>query len=168
MGRLGQVPLLRRLSTRHLQLLRKIAKARVLKDGEVLCRAGEPAQGLYILLKGGMVRRRGGTVLGEVIPIGVAGEIGALTGLPREEEVISTAEGLALHVSGEVLQLVLAKDIELYQRLARNAIEWLSARLVMANDSLTDVARRRADLMGVIDEAQHELNDARMLHSMRH
>lgn len=167
LGRLGQLPLFVRLSSRHLQLIRKVARPRPLSSGEVLWEAGAVAQGLFILLKGRLERRRGGSVLGEVTPIGTAGEIGMLTGQPQAEEVVSTSTGLALHVPGEIMELVLSRDMDLYQRLSRNAIGWLSAQLVEANQAQADFARRRNDLQRVIDEAQHELNDARMLHSMR-
>lgn len=167
LGRLGQVPLFLHLSSRHLQLLRKVARPRALSSGEVLCEAGARAQGLFILLKGRLERRRAGTVLGEVTAIGTAGEIGSLTGLAQDEEVVSTATGLALHVPGEIMELVLARDMDLYQRLARNAIVWLSSRLVEANEVQAAVAQRRHDLERVVEEAQHELNDARMLRSLR-
>jgi len=167
LGRLGQVPLFARLSSRHLQLLCKVAKPRSLAAGEILCRADEADEGLYILLKGRLEVRRGGTVVGEVKPIGTAGEIGALTGAPQEIEIASAAEGLALHIAGDVMALMLSRDGSLYTRLARNVISWLSAELVRGNRDQAAVAGRRQELQQVIDEARHELNDARMLHSMR-
>ncbi|MFH1571607.1 MAG: cyclic nucleotide-binding domain-containing protein [Gemmatimonadota bacterium] len=167
LARLQQVPLFARLSSRHLQLLRKVARPRPLGAGEVLSAAGSANGELFVLLKGRLRCLRDEVELGEVTPIATVGEVALLSGQPQEEQIISAEEGLALAVPGEMVRLLLSRDLDLYQRLARNAIASLSALLVAGNEAQSRLAAQRQALQVRLDEAQHELNDAHLLRSMR-
>lgn len=59
------------------------------------------------------------------------------------------------------------REQELFNRMSRGIIEDLCEELNRANLDQGQLATRRAELSKLMKEAEHELNDARMIHSMR-
>ena len=165
--RLQQVSLLSKCSASYLQLMLKAAKPYPFEAGDILCEQGAERRGVFVLLKGTLVVRREGEVTGRIEPVASAGDVSTLTGMPSAEEVGGLEAGLALHIPYKVFEILLSRDAELCHRMTRHLIAEFSARLQAGNEALGGVADRRADLEHRLQAAKDELNDLRMLHSMR-
>jgi signal-transduction protein with cAMP-binding, CBS, and nucleotidyltransferase domain len=165
--RLQQAPLLRRLTGRYLQMLRKIARPRVFSSQQVVIEAGAQVPGLFILLKGqwevGDCRESADLLE----PIVTAGEWAELMDTPQTAQVRSIDDSVALHIPHEILEALFARDTDFHQRLCRNAIMDLSAQLISANKKLDCLSEERVKVEVEMSAAEMELNDARMLKSMR-
>jgi CRP-like cAMP-binding protein len=166
-GRLQQVAAFAKLSTKHMQVMRKAAKPVPLKEGQTLFAQGDEAAGLFVLMKGAISVRRDGVEVSAVDPVAAVGERSMLTGDPYDEEAVSTTAGLALLIPQAVFVVLFDREQELFNRMSRGIIEDLCEELNRANLDQSQLATRRAELSKLMEEAEHELNDARMIHSMR-
>lgn len=166
-GRLQQVSAFSKLSTRHMQVLRKTAKPLPFKAEELLFEQGQEAAGLFVLMKGVLSVRRDGVEVGAMEAVSAVGERSVLTGDPHDEEVVSTSSGLALRIPQAVFVALFEREQELFNRMCRGVVEDLCEELNRANLDQSQLASRRLELSKVMEEADHELNDARMIHSMR-
>ncbi len=165
LGLLQQAPVFQRLAGRYLQILRKIARPRTFVAGDVVIEAGAVGPGLFVLLKG---KWAAGDRSPDVLePITTAGELAELMGSPQLLVIRSVGDSIALHVAHELLAALFARDAEFHQRLCRNVIADLSGRLVGANKRLDRLGEERAKVEDDLSAAQTELNNARMLKSMR-
>ena len=167
LSRLQQVPVFARLPSKYIQVMRKVAKPMQLTADEVLCSEGDAPAGLFILIKGALELRRGEEEIARLEPVSSAGEVSVLTGDPHAEDVVCVEEGVALHIPFEFLSAALKKEVDLFQRMSRNAINALAEQLTVANDAQSEIASEHADVMRAIGEVEVELNDARMIASMR-
>lgn len=94
---LERVPLFAALTQAERLELARSCSLRALSPGEVLCREGDPGDGLFLLVTGrARVTKRsaagGDEVLGELGELSVVGEMSLLDGLPRSATV-SAVEG---------------------------------------------------------------------------
>jgi signal-transduction protein with cAMP-binding, CBS, and nucleotidyltransferase domain len=156
-SRLQQVPLLARLPANFIQFIRKAAAPTPITAG----------QGLYILFKGVLSLRKDEEEVARVEPVSCAGVVSALTGDPQPEDVVAEEEGIVMHVAQQILNAALTKNLELFQRLSRNAINSLADQLTSANEAQSAIALERAQLLQKASEVEIDLNDARMIASMR-
>ena len=90
-----------------------------------------------------------------------------MTGHAHLEDMTAATESLTLHFPHNFLDDILQRDLELHQRLSRNAIGSLCERLLRTNAERSKIGDRHGRLLADIEEARRELNDARMLRSMR-
>jgi CRP-like cAMP-binding protein len=166
-GLLQQAPVLQRLAGRYLQVLRKIARPRTFGAGELVIAAGSTGPGLYILIKGRW--SVGDPALSPTLlePITTAGELAELTDTPQSEAVRSIDDSIALHIPHEVLATLFSRDADLHQRLSRNGILHLSQQLMAANTAFERTGAKCAQAEADLAAAESELNDARLLNSMR-
>ena len=164
-GRLQQAPVFQCLAGRYLQVLRRIARPRTLAPGATVIEAGEAGPGLFILLKGTWAVGDSSDHVLE--PISTAGEIAELTEAPQALRIGAVEDSIALHIPHDVLSALFSRDADLHQRLCRNAIMDLSQRLVASNSRLDRLGEERATLETDLAAIEMELNDARMLQSMR-
>jgi CRP-like cAMP-binding protein len=166
-GRLQQVPLFQRMSVRHLQALRKLARPRPLNKGEILIEEDAAQPGIYVLLKGTLVVAPDSPDVRVLEPLASIGEVAELGAHRQRATVAVGADGVALHLSHELLERVFGRDPDLHQRLSRNLVADLSERLQAANEAQSELGDSRDELMRDLEAAESELNDARMLDSMR-
>ena len=165
-GRLQQAPVFHRLAGRYLQVMRKIARPQPLAAGAVVIEASVADAGLWILIQGRW--RVGPPEDGDMLePIATAGEVALLTGRPAGRSVVSEGDSVALQIPQPILEQLFARDAELHQRLCRNVIGDLSQRLIAANADLEQLGAACADVESDLEAIRRELNDARMLESMR-
>ena len=166
-GRLQQVPALAKLSTRHMQAVRKAAKPRPLQPDEPLYTQGGEPLGLFVLIKGALSVRRDGVEVETLEPIAAVGERAVLTCDPYDEEVVSTAAGVALRIPQAVFAALFEREPELFSRMCRGTIEALCDDMNRHNTSQSQLVGKRDELIRLISETEHDLNDARMIHNMR-
>lgn len=167
MGRLQQVPLFHRLSGRYLQLLRKVGRPTPLTSGQVLIAEEDTYPGIYLLLKGVLAVGRDSPDVRVLEPISSVGEVAELSGTPQSAEVSAGADGVCLHLPHELLQAIFQRDPELHQRLCKNLVAHLADRLQATNQGHAEIVASRDELLRDLAEAEGELNNARMLDSMR-
>lgn len=167
MGRLQQAPVLQRLAGRYLQVLRKIARPRTFKNDEVVIEAQCADPGLFILIKGTWSVGDGQVQHPPLEPITTAGELAMLTETPQQQVIRSVGDSIALHIPQQILAALFARDADLYQRLCRNGINDLSSRLIQTNAEMTRLSQECTQLETDLAAAEIELNDARLLQSMR-
>jgi CRP-like cAMP-binding protein len=166
-NRLLQVPAFHRIPARHLQVLVKVGRARTAAVREVLGRPGDPCPGLWILLKGALAVREPGQPIRRVQPVSLVGEVALLSGQEFSEEVVVVEACELLEVPAQVFAAILVRSPEICQRLCRNVVGVLSARLQQANEALDELGRVRVQLAEELREAEVELNDLRVIHGYR-
>jgi len=166
-GLLRKISLFQRLNSRFLQGWLKGAKTRQLKEGERLCGKGETDTSLFILLKGALERDEGMCGIRVWNPITSVGETEALIGQPHSGTIIAREATLLLEIPRRHFLLVLIQDAGTCQRVCRNLIDMLSAQMVEANTRNEALNRRRTEIAEAVKHAEIELNDLRMLQSLR-
>lgn len=145
-GRLQQVTAFSKLSTKHMQVMRKAAKPMTLNADETLFAQGDEAAGLFVLIKGALSVRRDGVEVSTVDPVAAVGERSVLTGDPYDEEAVSTTEGFALCIPQAVFVTLFDREQELFNRMTCGIIEDLCEELNRANVDQSQLAIRRAEL----------------------
>jgi CRP-like cAMP-binding protein len=105
------------------QQLAELAHRRPLRNGDYVYRMGEPAEGLYQLVKGRL--RLGATLSSRQFTIAYAdsgdwiGEVPLLDGLPHATDAVAISDGEILVVPKRQLEILLERQPELYQYFAR-------------------------------------------------
>ena len=128
-----------------------------LAPGEILFRQGDPGDGMYVLVEGGLSVRFqpiGGaeTIVNELRPPASAGEIALLTGQPRSATVVATA-------ASELVRLSLAGFARLAQRHPGAMHEF--AQTIVPHLHRTQLAGILTDLFGPIEpQALHSIQSA--------
>jgi LmbE family N-acetylglucosaminyl deacetylase len=126
-GHLRSAPLFESLESDALHAVAKIAEERRLRDGEYLCREGEPGQELYILLQGTLDVLQGDpeqriATSGPGEPIG---ELAALTHVKRTASLRAAGDVSVLVVDGGAFRALLREQPEVSDRM----LELLAGRL---------------------------------------
>ena len=165
--RLAQLPLFQRLGSKQVQVILRCGRSRMLEKGEPLWRAGEPCAALYLLMKGELVLREEGKERDRIHPIAVLGEVGIFSELPNDEELAAVQSSLLLEFPQQSLLAVLRENSDICQRLCRNVVALLSARLQEANERVAQVSRRRTELEQQVKEAEIEVHDLSMIRGLR-
>ncbi|MDX2011004.1 MAG: cyclic nucleotide-binding domain-containing protein [Myxococcaceae bacterium] len=85
---LGACSFFQGLAADELAALASVVTVRSIDKGTALFRAGDPADGLFVLVRGTVAIRDGGTTLSRVAPPECFGELGALAEEPRSADAI--------------------------------------------------------------------------------
>jgi CRP-like cAMP-binding protein len=127
----GEVPLFRNLSRRHLKRIASLARTRRFAPGTSIVRAGEPGSTFYVLLDGtarvvtpkGRARRlKAGDFFGEMA---------LLDESPRSADVVADGEVLAMTINCNAFRKLVRREPALALELLRT----LAARLRAAERS---------------------------------
>jgi CRP-like cAMP-binding protein len=86
---LARVSLFTRCSKRELRRLARESHVEQVDAGQALVTAGSPARQLYVILGGEAVVRRAGRTIGRLGVGEVVGELGLLSGAPRNADVVA-------------------------------------------------------------------------------
>jgi len=128
-GALGRVPLLATLEPSKLKLLAFTSELISYRDGEIVFRAGEPPDGVYVIIEG-EVEFLAETERGEV-PAGVlgvnqlVGELGVITDSPRSATIRARGEARALRIGNEMFLRLITENPELALAVMRQLSEKL-------------------------------------------
>jgi CRP-like cAMP-binding protein len=128
---LSRVPMLTHLPADALNRLFELGRERKFAVGKPLMRQGEPSAHLFILLSGRVRVERleadslSPTVLAELGPDEVVGEMGVLEQVPRSATVIAVEETRALQLGLPALAVTMVQ----YPQLAATFLRMLSGRL---------------------------------------
>ena len=107
---LHHIPLLRSLSDTHRTQLAGVFSTLTVPAGTVLFEAGSEALNLYILATGEVELRHEDTVRFQLHSPTLIGELGGLTGLPRNTTAVATKDSEILRVSREDLLAFFAQN----------------------------------------------------------
>lgn len=165
--RLAQLPLFQRLGSKQVQVILRCGRSRMLEKGESLWRPGESSTALYLLMKGELVLREEGKERDRIHPITALGEVAALSGLPSDEELAAAQPSLLLEFPQSSLLAALRENSEICQRLCRNVVALLSARLQEANERVVEISQRRDELERQVKETQIEVHDLTLIRGLR-
>ena len=154
---LRRVPLLQDagVGPATLRLLRSRAHRSVARVGRRVVRIGEASDALFVILRGELVAKRDGEELGRLGEGSVFGEIGLLTGAPRNADVEAVRESLLLRVPRSALLEAIASTDELAEELIA-AAERHGADDLPSPEELEEEARRSV----LQHEARLMLNEA--------
>jgi thioredoxin reductase (NADPH) len=128
------------LSSAEIDRVRRLGEVRRFQPGELLCRAGKPSPGMYLILSGRLAavsrdpfgrslpmadfaQLVGGTPEEmEILPGEVLAELGTLTGKPSAIDVQAVEEVEAIVVPPDQLRALLVAEAELGERILRALI----------------------------------------------
>lgn len=152
---LAQAELFTGLGPRELEEARAHMQTRTFEAGEALCREGEPAASLFVLVDGtAAVLSPGGSGLLARVGAGeVVGEMGVVTGEPRSATVVADAETTALELDAGAFSALAARSPTLLANVSRI----LSRRLAAAR---REVAAERPPVVLVVPAGEeHRLGE---------
>ncbi len=138
------------------ELAEVAALCRPVPAGQVLFRAGDAANALYLMTAGEVVLDRPGDDLYRLRPPALIGELGALSGLPRTSTATASADAEIWIIDAKALQGLLADNQELGVRFLINLLDLVA-------DKVQRDQRRIADLRGTVKRTQKELKALREL-----
>jgi predicted acylesterase/phospholipase RssA/CRP-like cAMP-binding protein len=152
---LARAALFAGLDAGELEEAREQMQLRTFAAGEALCREGEPAASLFVLVEGtAAVLSPGGTGLLARIGSGeVVGEMGVVTGEPRSATVVADVETTALELDAGAFSALAARSPALLANVSRI----LSRRLAAARRELTDA--RPPVVLVVPEREEHRLGE---------
>lgn len=135
---LAETTIARGLAADELALLRTELTAHAFAPGEVLFRAGDPGDALYISLRGEIALRLPGTTrrLVSFAPGVTIGDMAVLARAPRSAEAVAESEVQALGLSVETFERLMLQHPQLAARLCRNIAVHLSDRVRLLTGDL--------------------------------
>jgi len=142
---LTKVPIFSELSKREIQRIVRIAHKRNYKEGEEIVQMGQPAAGMYVIIRGKVkVTRRspeGGEIRLATLDEGdFFGDIGLLDKAPRTATITAV---MPSHVIGlfrpELLQLI-DQDPKLASKILFKLAQIVAVRLRITNEKLDNLA----------------------------
>jgi CRP-like cAMP-binding protein len=152
---LRRVPFFKGLRPEQATALLQACERKTLEAGQMLCRAGDASNGMFILLAGRLsVRTKDGTQVAVVEPVSPIGEMGLFTGEPRSANVVATAPSTLFDLSRTQLTRVMRGDRDLELAVSRAVIATLSDRIRDANRELSHLRALIADQEAGREEPQ--------------
>ena len=107
-----------------------ICEVRKLSAGRVLYKEGEPSTEMFMLLSGRLAVRKGGrTVIAEIAPVDMVGEMGAITGQVRSAQVVALVDSMGLAVRKDRLDILLKRDADLDRKISKNIVGILCRKI---------------------------------------
>ncbi|MBA3365918.1 MAG: cyclic nucleotide-binding domain-containing protein [Actinobacteria bacterium] len=158
---LARNPLFEGVSAEALEQLEAAMRRRTFAPREVICRAGEPGDSLFVVLDGfarvSLPAEDGGSrVVARLRRGDIVGEMSLVTGEPRTATVTAAVPTTALELSRDAFAGVVAREPRILQSLTRI----LSERLAATTAQVVD-ARARGEAIALIvgDSAAAALSD---------
>lgn len=127
-------PFFRGLSHEKLIQLAQVARVQTLNPGDLICRVGDPADALHLLIQGeaqALVDRQGQQeVVGTIHPGQMIGELAVLTHGQRAATVMAVARGTRLlSLDGKQFATLLGSDAQMAQQILQMVSQRLQATL---------------------------------------
>lgn len=153
---LRHLPLFRPLSDAQLDELLRAFKKRTIKKGETLFREGQTPTVFQILTSGEIEIAEAREPKVTVRPVAPIGELGALTGLPRNTTAVALTDAVLLEASSEDLMRLFAKSSELALTFYRSLLE-------VVGDKVRRDKARMDDMRANIIKTQKSMKELREL-----
>ncbi len=137
-----KVGVFRGFEVTEVQRLLRIWCLQTYEPNQLIYIAGEPSEGMLILLKGQLIATsKSGDVLGQILAGAVTGEMGVFTGRARSANVIASVESTGLVVRKRDLDDLLRENWKTHVKVLQNLMNMVCQRLVDANIQLESYSR---------------------------
>jgi CheY-like chemotaxis protein len=150
---LKRIPVLASLSPTQLQAILGICTTRTLQEGDWLFERDDPAEAMYVLLKGVIsLLRADGVQLARFEPIAPLGELGIVSSRPRRLSARAAGEATLLVLPRKGFDLLMNADARMSVTVYRNLILLLAERVDEDNVRAFEHEELRSRLLRVEDE----------------
>jgi CRP/FNR family transcriptional regulator, cyclic AMP receptor protein len=153
---LRTIPLFQDITDEHLKELLDALQHQRVKEGEVLFQAGSRPTGLLLLTSGEVALKEGEEVRFRLRPVAPIGELGALTGLPRNTTAVALAEC-------EILRIATADLMQFFESHGDVAFPFYHNLLRVVADKVRRDTRRMDEMRANIIRTQKAMKRMREL-----
>ena len=150
-----QIPIFRGLSEDEAKAIIAIAEERQVKKSELVFDEGDPGDGIYVVLSGGVSIQKKDKAgqQQELAKLGdgsVVGEMSLITGdAARSASALATADATLLKISSQRFSKLLGADDKAALKVVRNLAQVMARRLNLMSEKvvdLTDKGKRKEEL----------------------
>ena len=125
-----RIPILKGFSEEQVQKVLAVCSEETFTEGEMLFQEGDDSRHIFILLSGMVqVHTPTGGEIATIDKMGVVGEMGVLTDLPRAAGVTALKDARTLCIGKEELFGLILQDPDMGYRIFRNVTHILADRL---------------------------------------
>ncbi|OGG54602.1 MAG: hypothetical protein A3F84_17680 [Candidatus Handelsmanbacteria bacterium RIFCSPLOWO2_12_FULL_64_10] len=142
-----RIPIFRDFSHSQVRQLLQAGQLIRRQKGQMLCRAGEESEAMFLLLSGELAVKHGDTEVSRVSPMEVVGEMGAITGTPRSATVEVAEDATLIAIRRDSFNLLVRNDGEVMAKVYKNMLDSLCGRLRENNTRLMKVLAQGRDGM---------------------
>jgi putative ABC transport system ATP-binding protein len=143
LNRLKSISMFKGLTDDQLSRMVSICSRRKYAPGELIYKAGDEANEMFILLRGKISIKFGtGVELRSIVPTGTVGEMGVFTGEPRSATVEADTECNSLNFNKTELLMLFRTDMELWIKIQANIIRDLSHKVRKDNEIIEELMYR--------------------------
>jgi CRP/FNR family transcriptional regulator, cyclic AMP receptor protein len=145
MQKLIQIPIFKGLSEDEAAQVINVAEPRPVKKGDQIFREGDPGDGVYVILEGGVEiskKDRGGAQqsLAKLADGSVLGEMSLVSGdAPRSASAVATTDGQLLKISSARFQALLHKDSVAALKIVHNLAQVMSRRMLLMTEKVVEL-----------------------------
>ena len=129
-----QIKIFKGLSQSQTKKLFALGKEKNIRSGDVLFKAGDASNELYILLSGQLSVKGHTQTISVIDTFGVVGEMGVFTRQPRSASIVATKDSALLVIRHRDLFHLIKRDKEFGYAVCMNVIHNLSEHLVFSNN----------------------------------
>ncbi len=127
---LRKIPIFRDLTVPQFGTILNICSKHLLKEGDVLFRADEESNEMFLLITGVLkVEFRDGREFSRIHPLGIVGEMGIFTGEHRSATIEALTDCIVLSIHRTELMRLFERDTLLASHVLKNVIRDLSEKL---------------------------------------
>lgn len=136
------------LTNKQYKELLNICYQKILPKHCFIFEEGDESKEIYILTRGKLkVMYHQSTLLNQVNPIGIIGEIGVFTGSSRTTSVITTTESTVMLIRKTELFKLFKNDSDLSIRMLLNVVYVLSQKIEKYNEIIEEMQNKSHNLM---------------------
>lgn len=144
-----RIPILKGFSNEQVEKVLAVCAERTYEEGEALFREGEESRNMFILLSGVLqVQTPTGGEIATIRKMGVVGEMGVFTDMPRAASVVARKQSQTLCIGKEELFGLIVHDQGMGYRIYRNITHIFAERLRDENILLEQQYLVLDDLVG--------------------
>lgn len=137
---IAEIPFFRDLAPPQVKQILPLFRRIQVQAGQVLFEEGAESQEMYLLLSGRLSVKTRRVDLGEILAVGVVGEMGVITGQPRSATVVASEDSRLFAIRKIGLDILLSKNTDIGMQVYRNLSRILCDRLAANNIRLEDYA----------------------------
>ncbi|MHB9029416.1 MAG: cyclic nucleotide-binding domain-containing protein [Candidatus Latescibacterota bacterium] len=143
-----RIPTFNGFSDEQYRKILAICSRRDLPRESYLCREGEAADELFVLLKGKLkIMVHGSTLVTFMDPMGLIGEIGVFAGGKRSASVLAFTDSTVIRMHKEELRRLMESDPALSTQLLLNVISDLAGKLQEDNRIVEELRNRKSTMI---------------------
>jgi CRP/FNR family cyclic AMP-dependent transcriptional regulator len=136
---LRAIPLFKDITEAHLSTLTRAMKKETLAKGHVLFREGDSPDRFLLLVRGEVTLKEGSDDRFRLRPVAPIGELGTLTGIPRNSEAIAATEVDVWSIPAGELRALFEKHADVALPFYRNLLDVVSDKVRRDRQRLDDM-----------------------------